>query len=143
MMALIALATTTTAFAEPTTISSKVLSHLSASFKNAKNISWTTDSRFEKISFMLNEEKVEAFYNIDGDLIGTSKTMAFDKLPKAAIETITTKFTFPDYQLKDCIQFTNSSNDTNYYISLDAKNETMVLEITKSGGVRVFSKTRK
>lgn len=143
LLALVAIATGTSAFADPATISTKALKHVAASYKNATDITWTTTDAFSKISFSLGEEKVETFYTTDGDLIGTTKTMAFDKLPKAAIETIVTKYTYPQYQLKDCIQFTGTGNDNNYYISLSAPNENIVLEISKSGSVRVFSKTRK
>ena len=31
-------------------------------------------------------ESIEVFYDLEGDLIGKSKKMAFDKLPKNAIE---------------------------------------------------------
>ena len=144
MIALVAIATATTAFAGPTTtISTKVSEHFAASFKNAKNVSWKSNDRFDKVSFILNDEKVDAFYDVDGELIGTSKVFAFDKLPKAAIETITTKYTFPEFQLKDCIEFTSANNEKNYYLSFEKKNETVVLEITKAGIVSVFAKTKK
>jgi hypothetical protein len=143
LLALVAIATGTSAFAEPATISTKALKHVAASYTNAKDISWSTNEKFSKISFMLGEEKVETFYTTEGDLIGTTRSMAFDKLPKAAIETITTKYTYPQYQLKDCIEFTSASSESNYYISLNKANENIVLEIGKSGSVRVFSKTRK
>ena len=143
IMALLAIATGTTAFAGPNTISTKVNDHFSASFKNAKNVDWKRDDTFDRVSFLLDGKKVQAFYDVFGDLIGTSKTYDFDKLPKSAIETITTKYTYPDYQLKDCIEFATGSNETNYYISFDKKNETVVLEITQGGMVSVFAKMKK
>jgi hypothetical protein len=143
ILALIAIATGTSAFAGPKTISTKVNEHFVASFKNAKNVEWKVKDNFDRVSFILNGEKVQAFYDGDGDLIGTSKTYALDKLPKSALETITTKYTFPEYQVKDCIEFVNSSNEKNYYVSMDKRNETVVLEITKAGMVSVFARTKK
>jgi hypothetical protein len=142
MMALIALATGTTAFAGPS-ISTKVTEHFAAAFKNAKNVSWRASDRFDNVSFMLGGEKVDAFYDVEGDLIGTSKTIGFEKLPKSALELLTTKYTYPEFQLKDCIEFTSAGNEKNYYVSFDKKNETLVLEITNAGVVRVFGKTKK
>ena len=109
-------------------------------FKKANNITWNTNDNYEKVSFVLNNEPIEVFYDLEGELIGKSKTMAFDKLPKNAIETITTKFQFPDYQLKDCIAFENANKETNYYISFQTNNETMVVEISTNGNVRLFSR---
>ena len=143
ILAFIAIATGTSAFAAGTSVNTNVNEHFAASFSKAKNVSWKTDARFEKVSFELGSEKVNAFYDTDGDLIGTSKNVAFDKLPKGAIETITTKYTFPEYQVKECIEFSNATNEKNYYVSFDTSNETVVLEISKTGIVSVFDKTKK
>ena len=143
ILALIAIVTGTSAFAAGTSASTKVNKHFTESFSKAKNVSWKTDSRFEKVSFELGNEKVTAFYDTDGDLIGTSKNVAFDKLPKGAIETITTKYTFPEYQVKECIEFSNATNEKNYYVSFDTSNETVVLEINKASIVSVFDKIKK
>jgi bisphosphoglycerate-independent phosphoglycerate mutase (AlkP superfamily) len=140
ILALIAIATGTSAFAGP---SSKVSNHFATLFSQAENVNWKSTDDFDKVSFVLNNEKVEAFYNKDEELIGTSKTMAFDKLPKAALETITTKYTYPSYQLTDCIEFNDATSGTNYYVSMQKAKENIVLKITPSGIVSVFSKTRK
>jgi hypothetical protein len=143
ILALIAIATGTSAFAGPSSISTKVSEHFTASFSKAKNVSWNTTSKFDKVTFQLNNETVNAFYDKDGDLIGTSKTVNFEKLPKSALETLTTKYTYPDYQLKECIEFTSSTNEKNYYVSFDKKDEKVVVEITKGGMVSVFDRTKK
>jgi len=144
MTAFIALTIGTTAFAGPTSISAKVTDHFTTTFSKAQNVSWQSDEKFDRVSFVLNNEKVDAFYDVQGELIGTSKTFAFDKLPKSAIQTLTTRYTYPEYQIRECIEFMNvNSNETNYYVSFAAKNGNIALEITKSGMVSVFSKTRK
>jgi hypothetical protein len=140
ILALIAIATGTSAFAGPST---KVFHHFATSFSKAKNVSWESSDKFDKVSFILDNEKVDAYYGSEGELIGTSKTLSFEKLPKSALETITTKYTYPNYQLKECIEFTYGNNEKKYYVSLDKTNETVVLEINKAGTVSVFAKTRK
>jgi len=141
--ALAAIAIGTSAFAAPTTVSKYVAANFAASFTKAKNVTWKSNDQFDMVSFVIDNEQLNAFYDNNGELIGTSKTFAFDKLPKAALETITTKYTFPDYQLQDCIEFVNSANEKNYYVSFGKKNESVVLEINRSGIVSVFSKTKK
>jgi len=141
--ALAAIAIGTSAFASPASISTKVNDHFATSFGKAKNVTWKSSDKFDKVSFVLNNEKVDAFYDSDGELIGTSKTMAFDKLPKSALENITTKYLYPEYQLKECIEFTTAFNNKNYYVSMDKKNETLVLKITKAGTVSFFARNKK
>lgn len=140
---LAAITIATSSFASTASENSGVNEHFTTSFSKAKNVSWKSTESYDKASFQLGSENVDAFYNADGSLIGTSKTMAFDKLPKAALETITTKYTFPEFQLTDCIEFVNADNEKNYYVSFDRKNDSIVLEISKFGSVRIFSKTRK
>ena len=61
--------------------------------------------------------------------------MAYDKLPKAALETLSSEYTFPDYQLKDCIKFTDSTDHTSYFVSFDTENENIILKISDNGVV--------
>lgn len=138
ILALMAIAITTTAFA-----SSDAKDHFSAVYRNAKNVTWKINNQFEKASFMEGKDKVEVFYDFAGEMIGTGRTFAFDKLPKSAIATITTKYTFPVYTLRDCIEFTDAGNNSTYYISLDKKDESVVLKITDGGLTTVFERTKK
>ena len=140
---LFALALVTSAFAAPTSMNAKANAHFLASFAKAKNVSWTSFDLYEKVSFMQDNEKVEAFYGTDGEMIGVSKTIALDKLPKDALKTITTTYTFPEYQLKDCLVFTDSDNEKTYYVSFDKANENIVMKVTPGGFLRLMSKSKK
>lgn len=137
LLALTAIATGTIAFAGPST--KKVSDHFSAAFKNAQNVTWTTSGDYNQASFTLDAQKVNAYYNEEGELIGTTKTVAFDKLPESALETITTKYTFPEYRLSGCIEFTDGSNNSFYYVSFENNDETVVYEISKNGKMRYFA----
>lgn len=115
-------------------------SHFTSTFTKAKEVNWTSDNKFEKASFLENGVKKEVFYTPQGELIGTTKTFAFDKLPKSALQTITIKYTYPDYQLEDCIEFENADGETSYFISMEKGNTKLILEISTFGQVSVFSK---
>lgn len=143
ILALTALAIGTSSFAASTSATTKATNHFAAAFRQAKEVSWNSNGRFEKVNFVLNNEKLTAFYDVDGDLVGTTKELAFDKLPKAAIESITTKFTFPQYQLKDCIEFTTALNERKYYASFDTQDSRVIVEISQSGRTDIFSETVK
>ncbi|MGL1465806.1 hypothetical protein ACSTI9_00345, partial [Vibrio parahaemolyticus] len=78
---------------------------------------------YVKASFVLDDEKVEAFYNNDGDLVATSKSIEFSKLPKKALRVIGEKYPFPPYELKETIEMTTAEHGTSYYVSFDTKKE--------------------
>ena len=142
ILALVAIATTTSAFAGSTS-NSKATAHFAAAFSKAKNVTWISNGKFEKVSFVMNNEQLTAFYDADGALVGTTKKIAFDKLPKAAIETITTDFTFPQYQVRECIEFVDDNHEKKYYTSFETSDETLVLEISQNGRVSIFTQIKK
>lgn len=134
--ALIALTFVTSAFASTREkINNKVAAHLEATYPAAKNVSWTYTDNFEKASITVNNENIDVFYDAYGELVGSSKTMAFDRLPKSALEVLTTDYTFPDYQLTDCIEFTDAYNTKRYYVSFEQDNERIMLSISANGFV--------
>ena len=90
-----------------------------------------------------NNTKSQDFYNRQGEFIGATSQMDFDKLPKDAIQEITTKFTFPTYNLKECIIYTDAYGETNYFISMSSAKEKMILAINEDGDVSVVSRIKK
>jgi hypothetical protein len=133
---LIVVSFATTAFASNnTTVSSKAAAHLKTKYSAAKNVSWTINDDFVKASFTVDNEKIDVYYSEYGDLIGSTRTMAFDKLPKSALEVLTTEYTFPDYELTDCIEYTDADNNKNYFVSFDINTERIILSVSASGSV--------
>ena len=141
--ALIAVAIGTSAFADGTKLTYKVLNHFKTEFSGAENVTWKLDNNFAKASFVYDGEKMEAFYNTEGDLIGTSRVFAFDKLPKSALATITKKYPYPPYKLNECIEFTNAEGEKNYFVGFETSSESLVLQVGTTGDVSVFKKTIK
>lgn len=124
-----------TSFAASNEANSKAVAHLETAYTNAKDVSWVITSDYQKASFTIGNEKTDVYYNADGEILGSSKTMAYDKLPKAALETLSSEYTFPDYQLKDCIKFTDATDHTSYFVSFDNENENIILKISDNGVV--------
>lgn len=142
-IALMAFLVVTSAFAGPNNVSNKVNTHFTKTFQKAANITWKVGEEYVKATFELNNETMTVFYNKGGDLIGSSKTQAFDKLPKSAIETITREYKFPEYKLTDCIEFVNANNEKKYYVSFETQNETIIIDISMYGTVSTFLESSK
>ncbi|HVZ24454.1 MAG TPA: hypothetical protein VG842_00265 [Sediminibacterium sp.] len=135
-LACIALVITGSSFASTDTYAAhKSAAHLEANFASANDATWTYTDTYEKASINNGKEKLNVYYDVNGDLIGTTKTMDFDKLPKAALALLTSEYTFPDYQLTDCIQFTDADNNTRYFVSFDADGQTTLLSISTDGTI--------
>ncbi len=85
---------------------------------------------------------VKVYYK-QGELIGTSISFDFDKLPKDAIYLITSKYTFPTYSLKACIEFTDVYGDKKYFVSMNSTKDQLFLDISNEGEVIVASRIKK
>lgn len=119
-------------------VNSQATIHFESNFSGATDVSWVVTDNFEKASFTLANEKMDAYYDANGALIGTSKVLAFDKLPKSALTLLTSEYTFPDYQLTDCIEFTDADNNKNYFVSFENENENVILSVSASGVVSPY-----
>lgn len=138
--ALMVIALSANAFADNTNINTKVLNHFQTQFEGAANVHWKTGESFVKASFTLNDHKMEAFYDVDGELIGTSYTVSKDKLPVRATKTISEKYAA--YQVQETIEFDNVRDGLSYYVSLVSEQAKIVLQVSAQGEVSVFKKTR-
>ncbi|MEI6265316.1 MAG: hypothetical protein WCP74_09415 [Sphingobacteriia bacterium] len=98
---------------------------------------------FANASVKREEKNSEKVYYKQGEIIGTSTYFDFDKLPKDAIYLITTKFTFPTYSLKECIEFTDAYGDKNYFVSMNSAKDQLVLNISNDGEVSIASRIKK
>lgn len=85
----------------------------------------------------------EKVYFSKGEKIGVSKNYDFSKLPKDAIYTITTKYTFPTYTLHECIEFVDVYGDNKYFIIMSSAKVNLILAINNDGEVSIASRTKK
>jgi hypothetical protein len=112
-----------------------------AEFKNynklatANQVTWKITNQFKKASLLVSGEKTEVFYSTEGRLIGTSKSFAYDKLPKMALRNISLNYAYPEYSLIECIVFEKAFQETNYYVSFKKGNEQINLQINVLGEI--------
>lgn len=124
-----------TAFAAPNDAPFKSITALKKAYQQSNQITWTKFDGYQKASIVIAGVSTEMFYTLDGDLIGTSKTFAYDKLPKNALNQMANKYAYPEFELVKCIEFVNAYNETNYYLSLSGYNEDLYLQISEKGQI--------
>jgi hypothetical protein len=139
--ALIATTVATSAFASD---ANKINFRISESFKheynNATNVNWTLRPTFAKASFEVDGKKVEAFYNLEGKMIGTSKSISIDELPVGSKRSFAKKYA--GYTVQEAIKF-DGEDDTAYYISAENSEQSLILRVEEAGGLSIFKRTKK
>ncbi len=121
-------------------------------FGDIPNVNWRKVKNFNIVSFTQNNQKKEAFYDIDANLVGTTTEKAFADLPENAQKTINTKYNgykigpvifFDDneYSDTDMILYGTQFDDAdNYFVELKNGNDKLVVRVDTAGFVDFFKK---
>lgn len=134
--ALIVVAAGTSAFAADVfKVDYKVKNSFEARFAGAQNVVWSAKEAFIKAAFTIAEEKVEAFFDGEGELIGLSRKVDLKKLPLNAIQKI--KKDYASYQVTEAIEF-DRDGDKSYFVSLEDGAKKQILEVSLYGGVSKY-----
>src|SRR5215471_7160839 len=81
MLAMMLTLTTTWAFTGEKAISKTALASFKAEFAGATEASWYADNDFYRVTFILNDEKLFAFYTTDGEFMTVTRYISPVQLP--------------------------------------------------------------
>jgi hypothetical protein len=130
LTALIAVSLISSSFAASPVNDKKVSSIITSSFgryfRNVSNVNWDVTPNFAKATFVNNDVTTEAFFDLNGDFIGSSRAITLDKLPTAAKRTFAKRYA--DYTVKEAIEF-NGSTESAYYISAENEKQSVILKV--------------
>jgi hypothetical protein len=143
LTALIAVSLISSSFAASPVADKKVSSVLTSSFaryfSNVSNVKWDVTPNFAKATFVIEDVATEAFFDLDGDFIGSSRAITLDKLPTAAKRTFAKRYA--DYTVKEAIEF-NGSTENAYYISAENEKQSVILKVVNNS-MEVYRATTK
>ncbi|WEK21444.1 MAG: hypothetical protein P0Y49_09870 [Candidatus Pedobacter colombiensis] len=124
-----------------------------ADFGNIPVTKWVRMDNYDRATFTKDGKVMNAFYDADNSLVGTTSYRPFSDLPENAQKYINDKY--KDYKIDDKVLFfdDNEFNDTNmvlynqefddadnYFLEVKKGNETIVLKIDAEGLVSFFKK---
>ena len=136
LAAILVVSLAATSFAAP--LSFKLNSVFKKAYPAAVNVSWKTNESFTTISFTVNKQHMQAFYNNDGQLLATSRPVELSNLPMAAIQRIHERYN--GYTATEAIEFNHAEEGASYYISLQKEGKKVVLNVSSQGDLSVFKK---
>ncbi|HEX8357500.1 MAG TPA: hypothetical protein VF610_08820 [Segetibacter sp.] len=127
--ALITVSLMSSAFASPVEgVSYFISNSFAGSFPKATNVNWKVTANFTKASFILNNVPTEAFYDRNGEFIGTSRAIAIDQMPTHIKRIFAKKYS--GYTVKESIEF-SGIEETSYYISAENEKGTVILKAAR------------
>ena len=141
MAALLVATLATSAFAKATTtVNYAALKNFNIEFRHASDVSWSSTENYIKASFVYDNEKIEAFYTLDGDKIGTTKGISVDQLPVKAKRAFAKSF--GGYDVKQGILFEGVEENA-YFLSAENEKESLIVKVYETGATSVYKKTMK
>ncbi|MFT3827594.1 MAG: hypothetical protein QM731_26970 [Chitinophagaceae bacterium] len=119
-------------------------------FPNADNVAYRRGASTDEVMFTQAGVSYTAFYDADGNLVGTTTAKNFDDLPAAAQKTIAKHY--GTYDVGKIILFDdNEFNETdpaifgeqfededNYFVELIKPGKTIIVEVNMEGNVSYF-----
>jgi hypothetical protein len=112
-----------------------VLNKFNATYQEAKEVNWIVTDKFAKASFLMDGEKMEAYYSPEGEFIAESKTVAITALPRAAKKALDKKYR--DFTIKEVIEY-NTTEKVEYYVTVENDKSSKILKIGSGGNIEVF-----
>jgi hypothetical protein len=119
-------------------------------FGNVQNVQWERQDYFDMARFVKDGKQMKAYFDNDGELVGTSIQTDMKALPAKAQLEIAKKY--GDYsvgdvilyddnneQISDIILFgTQMESADNYFVELKKDNKRVIVEVTPEGRVDLF-----
>ena len=139
--ALVMLLTTTAFASDGDNVTEKVKAAFKTDFAMASQVTWEKNSDFYFASFMLNQVKVDAAYNEEGELVGTSRKIYTAQLPLSLSLELGKKFA--GYKISATAYELNYEGQTSYYFSVDNSKQVLNLKCNANGEIETESRTKK
>jgi len=121
-------------------VNDKVTKAFQKEFANAQNVQWEQGKDFARATFTQNSQVLFAYYNGDGDLLAVTRNITSAQLPISLYSDV--KKNYNNYWISDLVEIA-MNNDTNYYITLQNGDQTVILKSNGSNGWDVYKKERK
>jgi hypothetical protein len=132
----------TSAFAIPDeSVTPKVKQAFTTDFSKASQVKWEKTSDFYFASFMLQGLRVEAAYNEEGELLGTSRLIKADQVPLSVSLAIAERYT--GYQVPATALEINFEGQTRYYITVENEKQFVKLKCLSNGDIETEGRIKK
>ena len=132
--------TTTWAFTGEEAINKQALNAFKTEFASATDAAWTVGSNFYKVAFTLNDQKLFAFYNSDGEFMAVTRYISSLQLPLNLQSSL--KKECSTCWISDLFEVANSEG-TAYYVTMENADTKVVLKSADGGNWTVYQKSKK
>ena len=128
------------AFTAEPKVSPKTLEAFKNEFAAAKEVSWTVSSNYYRAAFTINDQKIFAFYSMDGELLNMGRYISSLQLPLNLFTRL--KNAYSEYWISDLFEMSNKEG-THYYVTLENADTSIMLKSLIGGEWETYKKKTK
>jgi hypothetical protein len=121
-------------------VSQRVLASFKAEFTTAQDVEWETGANYFRAAFTMNEQRIFAFYNVDGQLLSIARYISSIQLPVNLYADL--KNDYSKYWISDLFEVSNSEG-LHYYVTLETADSKLVMHSGNGGSWSTYSKNKK
>jgi len=126
------------------TVSYAVQNDFEATFDNAKNVTWVITANCQKASFTINDVKMTAFYNLNGEYLGLTQDVNYEVIGDKAKREIASSY--KGYDVNEVIKLetngTTNFAETVYFVDLKNTDSEVLVRVNQSNDVYFFQKVK-
>ncbi len=131
-------------------VSQLSINNFESDFGNISNVKWKRNGSFDEAVFMNKGKEMTAFYDIDGNLVGTTRAAEFKEVPLSGQKEIMKRY--KNFAIGPIVYFKdNETNDTDmilygtqfddadtYLVELTKGTDKIVVQVDPDGAVSFF-----
>ena len=114
--------------------------HFERKFPQATEVECKVNRQFTEVSFVWNGIRLQAFYDMDGQPVGTSRLVNLNNLP--LFVQMSLKNEYPSYTVTEAAEFTDADDGLSYYVAVIGLRSSYLLHVSTSGTISVFKKMK-
>jgi len=122
-------------------VSAALQASLEKSFSGAKILQWSEmeSSDIISASVMYNNERMNAYFDLDGNLLATGRFIKSESLPLLVSKSMNEKY--EGASIVDVVEYIEK-NGTSYLVTIRTNGNEMVIQAFMDGSSYVFKKTK-
>jgi hypothetical protein len=128
------------AFTGEEAVNKQTLTAFNKEFADAKNVTWTVGNDYYKAAFTMNDQKLFAFYNAEGQFLAVTRYISSLQLPLTLQSGL--KKNYSKYWISDLFEMANPDG-TAYYLTLENADGRVTLKSVNGEEWTVYQKSKK
>ncbi|MDI3318600.1 hypothetical protein [Pinibacter soli] len=138
LLILAALFISFSSFSYAINVNQKILNSFKKDFSTAINVQWKAlEETVYQAEFSYNGELFNAYYNEDGELIGSARFINKGNMPLLISKSLQEKY--GNFLIRTAIEY-NNGNETSYFITMVSQCKSVIVQASPSGSLSVVKK---